>query len=134
MAPGREASRGFLCQIPEVPASFQELLCLPPPSWTSSQWPKASVCIIFLSGDGSAGGFPSLWPGAQGSTLAVPCLHCQAAGASPFMKRKPWGPTFLLSTPNTLPQMTPRAAELAQLLELCTDTAPLAAPSSEGCY
>lgn len=41
MTPGTEASRVFLYQIPEVRASFQELLRLTPPSWTSSLWPMA---------------------------------------------------------------------------------------------
>lgn len=36
MTLGTEASRVFLYQIPEVRASFQELLRLTPPSWTSS--------------------------------------------------------------------------------------------------
>lgn len=40
--PGTEASRVFLFQIPEVQASFQELLRLTPPSWTSSLWPTFS--------------------------------------------------------------------------------------------
>lgn len=50
----------------------------------------------------------------------------RAAGTSSFIKRKSWGLTFLLSLPNTLPQMThPEHQNQPRLPELCTDLQPL---------
>lgn len=119
-APGTEASRVFLYQIPEVRASFRELLHLPPPWWTSSLWLTASVCIISLIGDGNVGG-----PAHGQEFRAQPWWRptsavARAAGTSSFIQRGPWGPTSLIPCPKnstwTLPTGSPFPSVM--LLEL----------------
>lgn len=121
-APGTEASRVFLYQIPEVWASFPELLHLPPPWWTSSLWLTASVCIMSLIGDGNVGG------PARGQEFKAQPWWCpistvaRAAGTSSFIQRGPWGPTSLI------PRRTPKAPESAPYLRTLHGHCPTGSP------